>query len=44
LHGMIEELSEDKFTLKTADGTRLTFDRDAIARSVAEPAEGKTKA
>jgi preprotein translocase subunit YajC len=44
LHGMIEELSEDKFTLKTADGTRLTFDRDAIARAVAEPAEGKTKA
>jgi preprotein translocase subunit YajC len=43
LHGTIEELADDKVTLKTADGTRLTFDRDAIGRVVTEQTAEKTK-
>lgn len=30
LHGIVDSLDEDKVTIKGADGTRLTFDRQAI--------------
>ncbi|WP_400192687.1 preprotein translocase subunit YajC [Hymenobacter sp. B81] len=38
LHGRIVELSEDKVTLEVDKGTRLTFDRTAIARQAGTPA------
>lgn len=34
LHGRVVELSEDKVTLEVDKGTRLTFDRTAIARQL----------
>ncbi|WP_223702879.1 preprotein translocase subunit YajC [Sutcliffiella deserti] len=30
LHGFVDALDEDKIVLKTGDGSRLTFDRQAI--------------
>lgn len=30
LHGIVDALDEDKIVLKTGDGTRLTYDRQAI--------------
>ncbi|MBM7620422.1 preprotein translocase subunit YajC [Bacillus tianshenii] len=30
LHGIVDALDEDKIVLKTGDGSRLTFDRQAI--------------
>lgn len=34
LHGRVVELTEDKVTLEVDKGTRLTFDRTAIARQL----------
>lgn len=34
LHGRVVELSEEKVTLEVDKGTRLTFDRTAIARQL----------
>lgn len=30
LHGIVDALDEDKIVLKTGDGSRLTYDRQAI--------------
>ncbi|KAA9331291.1 preprotein translocase subunit YajC [Hymenobacter busanensis] len=38
LHGRIVELSDEKVTLEVDKGTRLTFDRSAIARQLGTPA------
>lgn len=38
LHGRVVELSEEKVVLEVDKGTRLTFDRSAIARQLGSPA------
>ncbi|WP_345226854.1 preprotein translocase subunit YajC [Hymenobacter koreensis] len=38
LHGRIVELSAEKVTLEVDRGTRLTFDRSSIARTLETPA------
>ncbi|GAB3827158.1 preprotein translocase subunit YajC [Hymenobacter jeollabukensis] len=44
LHGRVVELSEDKVTLEVDKGTRLTFDRTAIARQLGGVKTGETAA
>ncbi|RTQ47524.1 preprotein translocase subunit YajC [Hymenobacter gummosus] len=44
LHGRVVELSEEKVTLEVDKGTRLTFDRTAIARQIGPKTAGETAA
>ena len=44
LHGRVVELTEDKVTLEVDKGTRLTFDRTAIARQLGGAKSGETVA
>lgn len=34
MHGIVLEIGETTFTLKTEDGTRIEFDKSAVARVV----------
>lgn len=44
LHGRVVELTEDKVTLEVDKGTRLTFDRTAIARQLGGAKSGDAAA
>lgn len=39
MHGEVARMDENGVTLKVADGVRLRFDRNAIARPASSPAE-----
>ena len=41
MHGEIAKMDESGVTLKVADGVRLRFDRNAIARPASSPADGE---
>lgn len=34
LHGTVDSLDEDKIVIRTGDGSRLTFDRNAVREVV----------
>jgi preprotein translocase subunit YajC len=40
LHGFIDSIDENKAVIKCGDGSRLTFDRNAIREVTAEASEG----
>jgi preprotein translocase subunit YajC len=40
LHGFIDSIDENKAVIKCGDGSRLTFDRNAIREVTADASEG----